>query len=90
MEKARLGSEHYSCLMKILDSVDVRKGICSRPLLDVRIRMNMIKPRDIMEVFADKDSHKDIVKVFEKTLKQEVVELRIKEGYVRILLRKTQ
>ncbi len=76
--------------MKIADSVDVRKEVCSRPLLDVRIRMNKIKPGDILEVFADNGFHKDILRVFEKVLKHEVVELRTKKGYVRMLLRNTQ
>ncbi len=76
--------------MMIADSVDVRKEVCSRPVLDVRIKMRKIKPGEILEVLADDSSHKDILRIFGKILKHEVVESRPMNNHVRILLRKTE
>ncbi len=77
-------------MMKIVDSVDVRKEVCSRPVLDVKIKMNKINPGEVLEVLADTNSQKDILRIFGEILKHEVVDSRSENDYVRILLRKTE
>ena len=68
--------------------VDVRNEVCSKPVLKVKTKLEVLEKGQVLEVLADADAKEDILRIFGQIKGQKVHNIEDEEGHFRILIQK--
>ncbi|UCE75286.1 MAG: sulfurtransferase TusA family protein [Methanomassiliicoccales archaeon] len=68
--------------------VDIRNQVCSKPVLEVRKRLELLEIGQVLEVLADSEGKENVLRIFGKIRKQNILDVVEKEGHLHIFIQK--